>query len=115
MSNISGSRLYQRKATINVKHVSVHIDLVEASSVCELVKPLNVSKLANLSKPVLANNATKPNACNASSVSQRIKPLNLSQHVFSSNTTKRNVCNTSSVSQLVKILNVSKTVCNYCN
>ena len=60
--------VYQRKPASNAKLVSVHISPVYASSVSELVKPLNVSK------PVCSNNATKRNICNASSVSQLIKP-----------------------------------------
>ena len=60
--------VYQRKPASNAKLVSVHISPVYASSVSELVKPLNVSK------PVCSNNAIKRNICNASSVSQLIKP-----------------------------------------
>ena len=39
----SVTRLYQRKPADNVKHVSVHLSPVDASSVSELAKPLNVS------------------------------------------------------------------------
>ena len=99
-----------------MKLVSVHVSPVYASSVSELVKPLNVSK------PVCYSNATKRNACNGSSVSQRIKPLNVSKPVSSSKTTKRNVCNASNVIQFTKPLNVSKplysskvTSSNVCN
>ena len=133
--NVGESRLYKHKPASNVKLVSVHVSPVYASSVSELVKPLNISK------PVCSSNATKRNVCNASSVSQLTKPLNVSKPVCSSKTTKRNVlkasnvkhftkplnvskplcsskvanlnvCNTSSVSKLIKPLNVSKTVCS---
>ena len=43
-SNVSESRLHQRKPASNVKLVSVHVSPVYTSSVSELVKPLNVSK-----------------------------------------------------------------------
>ena len=66
-SNISESRLHQHKPASNVK-LSVHVSPIYASSVSELVKPLNVSK------PVCSSNATKRNVCNTNSVSQRIKP-----------------------------------------
>ena len=98
MSNVGESRLHQRRPASNVKLVSVHVGPVYASSVSELVKPLNVSK------PVCSSNATKRNVCNASSVSQRIKPLNVSKPVCSNKTTKRNVCNASNVSQFTKPL-----------
>ena len=71
MSNVSESRLHQREPASNVKLVSVHVSPVYASSVSELVKPLNVSKT------VCSGNATKRNVCNTSSVSQCIKPLKL--------------------------------------
>ena len=114
LSNVSESRLYQHKPTSNVKLVSVHVSPVYASSVSELVKPLNNSK------PVCSSNATQCNVCNASSVSQLIKPLHVSKPVCSSKATKCNVCNASSVSKLIKPLNVSKpvlssNVCNVCN
>ena len=104
LSNVSESRLYQRKLASNVKLVSVHVSPVYASSVSELVKSLNNSK------PVCSSNATQLNVCNASSVSQVIKPLNISKLVCSSKATKRNVCNANNVSKLIKPLNVSKTV-----
>ena len=97
-SNVSESRLHQRKPASNVKLVSVHVSPVYASSVSELVKPLIVSK------PVCSSNATKRNVCNASSVSQLIKPLNVSKPLSSSKATKRNVCNASSVSQFTKVV-----------
>ena len=75
LSNVSESRLYQRKPASNVKLVSVHVSPVYASSVSELVKPLNNSK------PVCSSNATQRNACNGNSVSQLIKPLNVSKPV----------------------------------
>ena len=106
MSNVSESRLYQRKPASNVKLVSVHVSPVYASSVSELVKPLNNSKL------VCSSNATQRNICNASSVSQLIKPLNVSKPVCSSKATKRNVCNANSVSQFTKPLNVSEPLCS---
>ena len=106
LSNIGESCLHQRKPASKVKLVSVHVRLVYASSVSELVKPLNVSK------PVCSSNATKRNVCNASSVSQRVKLLNVSKRVCSSKTTKRNVCNASNVSQFTKPLNVSKPLCS---
>ena len=105
-SNVSESRLHQCKPASNVKLVSVHVSPVYASSVSELLKPLNVSK------PVCSSNATKRNFCNASSVTERIKPLNVSKPVCSSKTTKRNVCNASNVSQFTKPLNVSKPLCS---
>ena len=71
-----------------------------SSSVCELIKPLN------LSKPFCSSNATKRNVCNASNVSQFTKALNVSKPLCSSKVTNRNVCNTSSVSKLIKPLNV---------
>ena len=106
LSNVSESRLYQRKPASNVKLVSVHVSPVYTSSVSELIKPLNNSK------PVCSSNATQRNVCNASSVSQLIKPLNVSKPVCSSKATKRNVCNASSASKLIKPLNVSKTLCS---
>ena len=116
MSNVSESRLYQCKPASNVKLVSVHVSPVYASSVSELVKPLNNSK------PVCFSNATQRNVCNASSVNQPIKPLNVSKPVCSNKETKCNVCNTNSVSHFTKPLNVSKplcsskaTKCNVCN
>ena len=75
MSNISESRLHQRKPASNVKLVSVHVRLLYASSVSELLKPLNGSK------SVCSSNATKRHVCNASNVSQRVKPLNISKTV----------------------------------
>ena len=116
LSNVSESRLYQCKPASNVKLVSVHVSPVYASSVSELIKPLNNSK------PVCSSNATQRNVCNASSVSQLIKPLNVSKPVCSNKATKRNVCNANSVSQFIKPLNVGKplcsskaTKCNVCN
>ena len=107
MSNVSESRLHQRKPGSNVKLVSVDVSPVCASSVSELIKQLNIGK------PVCSGNATKRNVCNASSIIQLIKkPLNVRKSVCSSKTTKPNVCNTSRVSKLVKPLNVSKTVCS---
>ena len=106
LSNVSESRLYQRKPASNVELVSVHVSPVYASSVRELVIPLNNSK------PVWSRNATQRNVCNASSVSQLIKPLNVSKPFCSSKATKRNVCNTNSVSQFTKPLNVNKLVCS---
>ena len=106
MSNVSESSLYQRKLASNAKLVSVHVSPFYASSVSELIKPLNNSKC------VCSSNATQRNDCNASSVSQLIKPLNVSKPVFSSKATKRNVCNASSISKLIKPLNASKTVCS---
>ena len=76
LSNVSESRLYQRKPASNVKLVSVHISPVYASSVDKLVKPLDISK------PVCSSNATKRNVYNASSVGQLIKPLNVSKSAF---------------------------------
>ena len=106
LSNVSEStsRLFQHKPVSNVKHVSVQVSPVYASSFSEVVKPLNVSK------PVCSSNATKRNDCNTISVSRLFKPLNLSKPVFSSNTTKYNICNTSSVCQFLKPLNVGKPV-----
>ena len=106
LSNVSESRLYQRKPASNVKLVSVHVSPVYASSVSKLIKPLNNSKR------VCSSNATQRNVCNASSVSQLIKPLNVSKPVCSSKATKRNVCNANSVSQFTKPLNVSKPLCS---
>ena len=106
LSNVSGSRLHQRKPANNVKYVSVHVSPVYVSSVSELVGPLNVCKA------VCSSNANKCNVCNASITSQLIKTLNLSKRGFSNNATKRSVCKTNSVSQLVEPLNVSKTVCS---
>ena len=106
LSNVSESRLYQHKPASNVKLVSAHVSPVYASSVSELIKPLNNSK------PVSSSNATQRHVCNASSVSQLIKPLNVSKSVCSIKATKRNVCNANSVSQFIKPLNVSKTVCS---
>ena len=106
LSNVSESRLYQRKTASNVKLVSVHVSPVYTSSVSELIKPLNNSK------PVCSSNATQRNICNASSVSQLIKPLNVSKPVCSSKATTRNVCNANSVSQFTKPLNVSKPLCS---
>ena len=40
LSNVSWSRLYQRKAASNVKHVSVHVSAVYAINVSDLAKPL---------------------------------------------------------------------------
>ena len=104
MSNVSESRLHQRKPASNVKLVSVQVSPFYASSVSELVKPLNFST------PVCSINATKRNVCNVSNVSQLTKPLNVSKFLCSSKVTNRNVCNTNSVSKLIKPLNVSKTV-----
>ena len=106
LSNVSESRLYQRKPASNVKLGNVYVSPVYASSVSELVKPLNISK------PVCSSNATQHNVCNASSVSQLIKPLNVSKPVCSSKATKPNVWNASSGSKLIKPLNISKTVCS---
>ena len=100
MSNVSESSLHQRKPASNVKLLSVHVSPVYASSVSELVKPLNVSKT------VCSSKTTKRNVCNASNVSQFTKPLNVSKPLCSSKVTNRNVCNTSSVSKLIKPLNV---------
>ena len=61
------------KPASNVKLVGVHVSPAYASTVSELLKPLNVSK------PVCSSNATKRNFCNASSVRERIKPLNVSK------------------------------------
>ena len=44
LSDVIESRLHQRKPASNVKLVSVHVSPVYASSVCKLVKPLNVCK-----------------------------------------------------------------------
>ena len=104
LSNVSESRLYQRKPASNVKLVSVHVNLVYASRVSELVKPLNIRK------PVCSSKATKSNVCNASSVSKLIKPSNVSKTVCYNNTTGLIVCKVSSVSQLVKPSTVSKPV-----
>ena len=68
-SNWIKSNLHHRKPSRKVKLVSVHASPVYASSVSELVKPLNVSK------PVCSSNATKRNVCNTNSVSQHNKPL----------------------------------------
>ena len=106
LSNVSESRLYQRKPASNVKLVSVHVSPIYARTVSKLVKPVNNSK------PVCSSNATQRNACNAGSVSQLIKPLNVSKPVCSSKETKRNVCNANSVSQFTKPLNVSKPLCS---
>ena len=106
LSNVSESRLYQRKPASNVKLGNVYVSPVYASSVSELVKPLNNSK------PVCSSNATQRNVCNACSVSQLIKPLNVSKPVCSSKETKRNVCNANSVGQFTKTLNVSKPLCS---
>ena len=106
LSNLSESRLYQRKPASNVKLVSVHVSPVYARSVSELIKPLNNSK------PLCSSNATQHNVCNASSVSQLIKPLNVSKPVCSSKAPKRKVCNANSVSQFTKPLNVSKPLCS---
>ena len=120
LSNVSESRLYQRKPVSNVKLLSVHVSPVYASSVSELVKPStkrnvcnasNVSQFTkplNVSKPLCSSKATKHNVCNAISVIQLIKPLNVSKPLCSSKATKRNVCNASSVSQLIKPLNLVK-------
>ena len=48
LSNVSESRLYQRKPASNVKLVSVHVNPVYASSVSKLIKPLNNSKVSVL-------------------------------------------------------------------
>ena len=48
LSNVSESRLYQRKPASNVKLVSVHVNHVYASSVSKLIKPLNNSKVSVL-------------------------------------------------------------------
>ena len=96
LSNVSESRLYQRKPASSVKLVSVHVSPVCGGSV----------------KPVCSSNATQRNVFNASSVSQFIKPLNVSKPVCSSKETKRNVCNANSVSQFTKPLNVSKPLCS---
>ena len=106
LSNVSGSRLYQRKPASNMKLVSIHVSPVYADSFSEFVKLLNVSK------PTCSSNATKRNVGNASSVDQFTKPLNVSKTVCPSKATKRNVCNASSVSQLIKPLNVNKTICS---
>ena len=106
LSNVSESRLYQRKLASNVKLASVHVGPVYASSVSELIKPLNNSK------PVFSSKGTKRNVCNANSVSQFTKPLNVSKPLCSSKATKRNVCNASNISKLIKPLNFSKTVCS---
>ena len=53
LSNVNRSRLYQRKAASNAKHVSVHVSPVYANSVSELVKPLDI---VNLSVPVMQVN-----------------------------------------------------------
>ena len=98
-SDVSGC-LFQCKAASNVKHVSVHANPANTSSVSKLMKSLNISN------PV-PGTATKRNVCNASTVSQFIKPLNVSKSVYSKNTTKRNVHNTSSVSQVVKTFNAT--------
>ena len=45
LSNVSESCLHQRKSTSNVKLGSVHVSFVSASSVSELIKSLNISKL----------------------------------------------------------------------
>ena len=66
LSNVSESQLHQCKPASNVKHVSVHVSPIYASSVSELAKPSNVRK------PVCSSNATKRSVCNASSVSHRI-------------------------------------------
>ena len=87
----------------NVKLVSVHVGPVYASSVSELVKPLNVSK------PLCSSKVSNRNVCNTSSVGKLIKPLNASKTVCS-NTTRCNVCKVSSFSQLVKPSTVSKPV-----
>ena len=116
LSNVSESRLHQCKSATNVKLVSVHVSPANASSVSEVVKPLNNNK------PVCSSSATQCNVCNASSVSQLIKPLNVSKPACSSKATKPNVCNASSVSKFTKPLNVSKPLCpikatkrNVCN
>ena len=125
LSNVSESRLYQRKPASNVKLVSVHVSPVcagsvkpvcssnatqrnvfNASSVSQFIKPLNVSK------PVCSSKETKRNVCNANSVSQFTKPLDVSKPLCSSKETKRNVCNAGRVSKLIKPLNVCKTVCS---
>ena len=83
LSNVSESRLHQRKPGSNVKLVSVDVSPVCASSVSELIKQLNIGK------PVCSGNATKRNVCNASSIIQLIKkPLNVRKSVCSSKTTK---------------------------
>ena len=111
LSNVSESRLYQRKPASNVKLVSVHVSPVYASSVGELVKPLNISK------PVCSSNVTKRNVYKASSASQLIKPLNVSKSVCSNNATRCNVSKVSSVNKLVKPSTVNKPVLfnNVCN
>ena len=92
LSYVSESRLHQRKAASNVKFVIVHASPVYASSVSELVRPLNISKP------------------NTSSVSQLLKPSIKRKPVLSNNV--RNVCNVSSISQLVKTFSVTKSVCS---
>ena len=104
LSNVSESRLYQRKPARNVKLVGVLASTVYTSSVGELVKPLNISK------PVCSSKATKRNVCNAIRVSKLTIPLNVSKIACSNNTTRRNACKVSSVNQLVKLLTVSKSV-----
>ena len=96
LSNVSESRLYQCKPASNLKLVSVHVSLVYTSSVSDLVKSLNFSKL------FCSRNATKHNVCKVRSVSQLVKPLNVGKTVSSNNVTGRNVSKVSSVSQLVK-------------
>ena len=96
LSNVSESRLYQCKPASNLKLVSVHVSLVYTSSVSELVKSLNVSKL------FCSRNATKHSVCKVRSVSQLVKPLNVGKTVSSNNVTGRNVSKVSSVSQLGK-------------
>ena len=81
LSNVTESCLCQRKPASNVKLVNVQWSPVYATSVSELVKPLNISK------PVCSSNATKRNVCNTSSVSQLIKPWSVSKPVCSSRTT----------------------------
>ena len=91
---------------------------IYASSVSELITPLNISK------HVCSSNATKCNVCNASSISQLIRPLNVSKPVCPSKTTKCNICHASNVGQLITMsvtpavlvnslpLNFSKTLCS---
>ena len=113
----SVTRLYQRKPGNNMKHVSVHVSVIYARSVSELINPLNVRKPVCSSKTTESNtcNVSSPgqflkplNVCNTSSLSQLDKPLNVSEPVCSNNATEHNICKFSSLRKLVKPSNVSR-------
>ena len=68
--------------------------------------------LGTVSKPVCSTIVSKSNICNASIVSQHVKPLNVGKSMSSCNVRNRNVHIVNSISHHTKPLSVGKSDCS---